>query len=70
VLLTRTVPGAASTGAYRAQVEADGFHVLRVTVGRRELFGQSYGSPVVRASAGPYGDAAAELLDLTPEVAR
>jgi chromosome partitioning protein len=62
VLLTRTVPSAASTEAYRAAITEDGLRVLKPTVGRRERFAQAYGDPIERASATAYGDAVAELL--------
>lgn len=70
VLLTRAVAGAASTGVYRELTAEDGFRVLRTQVGRLERFSQAIGAPVNRASASAYGDALAELLAMTAEVAR
>lgn len=66
VLLTRAVTGAASTRAYKTLLGAEGWQVLGVSVRRLERFAQSYGSPVVRAAAGPYGDVLDELVKLQP----
>ena len=63
VLLTRTVANAASTEAYRGAVKASGMWCLRTQVGRRELYAQAFADNVYRAAAGPYGDAAQELLE-------
>lgn len=68
VLLTRCVTGATSTEDYRRRLVADGWHVLRVPVARRERFALSFGQPVTRAYATAYGDALAELHTL--EVSR
>lgn len=68
VLLSRAVTGAASTEDYRRRLVADGWHVLRAPVARRERFALSFGQPVVRAHATAYGDAVAELHAL--EVSR
>ena len=65
VLLTRTVANAASTDAYRAAVVASGMWCLHTQVGRREVYAQSFADNVARAAAGPYGDAALELLKET-----
>jgi chromosome partitioning protein len=62
VLLTRTIPGAASTEVYRELITESGMPVLRTRVGRLERFSQAIGSPVVRASAGAYGDVLDEVL--------
>lgn len=62
VLFTRVVPNASSTAAYREQLTADGFTVLRPTVGRLELFGQAYGENIKDAARTAYGDAVHELL--------
>lgn len=63
VLLTRTVPQAASTEVYREAITADGDRVLRAVVPRRERYAQAYGDPIHRAASGPFGDAVLELLD-------
>ena len=60
--MVRTVTGAASTAIYRRALREDGWRVLRTTVGRREVFAQAFGQPVIRAEAGPYGDVVTELL--------
>lgn len=70
MLLTRTVPSAASTAVFRELVTDDGVRVLRARVGRLEKFAQALGSPVERASASVYGDAVDELVSLTPETSR
>lgn len=70
VLLTRAVAGAASTEVYRELVGDLGMRVLRTKIGRLERFGQALGAPVVRASAGAYGDVADELLSGSPAGAR
>jgi chromosome partitioning protein len=64
VLLTRTVSGAASTGVWRRQIVADGWHVLAPTVGRLERYSQAYGDRIINAANTAYGFAATELLDL------
>jgi len=64
VLLTRTVPGAASTGTYRDLVREDGYQVLAATVGRLERFAQAYGQPISNALNSAYGDACTELLSI------
>ena len=73
ILLNRTVARASSTTEYRAALEAEGWHVARATVGRREQFAQSYGAIPFRASSTAFGDCLAEGLvrsrnhsDLTP----
>lgn len=66
VLLTRTVPSAASTGVYRDLIAED-VPVLRVTIGNRQQFAQAYGQPITRASATGYGDVVTELLHLTDQ---
>ena len=63
VLLSRTVAGAASTAAWREQLEAAGDWVLRVQVARLERFAQAFGGPIERASTTGYGDAINELLE-------
>lgn len=62
VLLTRTVPNALSTDAYRTQIEADGMWCLKTAVGRLERFSQAYGSNITDAMSTAYGDAVTELL--------
>lgn len=62
VLLTRTVANAASTEAYREAITAEGVHVFRVPVARREKFAQAYGDPIAGALSTAYGDALDELL--------
>lgn len=64
VLLTRTVPNAASTTVYRDMITADGVTVLKATVGRLERYAQAYGDPITNAIGTAYGDAMSELLDL------
>lgn len=64
VLLNRCAPRAASTGVYRQLVTDDGLVVLEAQIPRREIYAQAYGDPIKKALATPYGDAAAELLDL------
>lgn len=64
VLFNRVRPNTASATTYRDAMTADGWRVLRATVGLRERYGQSFGEPVVDAVASEYGAAVAELLDL------
>jgi chromosome partitioning protein len=62
VLLTRTVPNAASTATWREQIETDGIWCLKAQIGRLERFSQSYGDNLSRVSATTaYGDALTEL---------
>src|SRR5580765_2404769 len=61
VLLTRTVPGASSTGVFRDELRASGWHVLRPVVGRLERYAQAFGAAIERASASAYGDALDEI---------
>ena len=61
--MTRTVPNAASTGAYRDAMADTGVWVLKTQVGRREVYAQSFGDNVTGASGGPYGDVAVELIE-------
>jgi chromosome partitioning protein len=70
VLLTRTVPGAASTGVYRDLVREDGLTVLRPEVRRLERYSQALGMPVMRAAQSAYGDAVTELETMAGTVAR
>lgn len=67
VVLTRTVPNAASTDVYRQLLTDEGVRVLGPTVGRLERFAQAFGLPITNAAATAYGDIAAELLNATPE---
>lgn len=62
VVLTRTVPHAASTKVYRQMLSDDGVRVLGPTVGRLERYAQAFGLPITNATATAYGDIAAELL--------
>lgn len=62
VVQVRTVAGAASTALYRDMLTADGWHVLRASVRRREAFAQAYGEPITRAGTTDYGTVLAELL--------
>jgi chromosome partitioning protein len=64
VLLTRTIPNAASTTVYRDLITEDGVTVLKATVGRLERYAQAYGDPITNAIGTAYGDAMNELLDL------
>jgi chromosome partitioning protein len=61
VLLTRTVPRAASTDLVRAAVAGDGRRVLAAGIPRREVYAQAFGAPVDPGD-GPYGAAVAEIL--------
>jgi len=63
VVLTRTVPRAASTDVYRQMLTDDGVRVLGPTVGRLERYAQAFGLPIINAAATAYGDIAAELVD-------
>lgn len=63
VLLTRTVPNATSTDAYRQQIRADGLWCLCTEVRRLEYFGQAYGENVKDAHNTAYGDAIKEMLE-------
>ena len=67
VVLTRTVPNAASTDVYRQMLGSDGVRVLGPTVGRLERYAQAFGLPITHAAATAYGDIAAELLGVTTE---
>ena len=64
ILLNRTVARASSTTEYRAALEAEGWHVARAAVGRREQFAQSYGAIPFRASSTAFGDCLADLRSL------
>ncbi|MEU7817043.1 ParA family protein [Pseudonocardia sp. NPDC049154] len=61
-LLTRTIPNAVATTEYRELLTEEGWHVLRSTVARREVYAQAFGGPIERATATAYGDALEELL--------
>ena len=50
VVLTRTVPNAASTDVYRQMLTADGVRVLGPTVGRLERYAQAFGLPITSAA--------------------
>lgn len=67
VVLTRTVPNAASTEVYRQMLTDDGVRVLGPTVGRLERFAQAFGLPITNSAATAYGDIAAELLGVDAE---
>lgn len=69
ILFTRTVANASSTEVYREVITAEGDHVLKVPVGRKEKFAQAYGLPIENALSTAYGDAITELLDMTGEEA-
>lgn len=64
VILTRTVPNAASTKVYRELIEEAGVTVLAPTVGRLERFAQAYGAPITDALSCAYGYGVTELLSL------
>jgi chromosome partitioning protein len=64
VLLVKVRGGAASGPAFRAQLVADGWPVLRGEARLLERFAQAFGGPVEGAARTAYGDALAELLDL------
>lgn len=64
VLLTRTIPNAASTGVWREDLTKAGWTVLKTHVGRLESLSQAYGDPIVDASfKTAYGPVADELLE-------
>ena len=67
VVLTRTVPNAASTDVYRQMLTDESVRVLGPTVGRLERYAQAFGLPIANAAATAYGDIAAELLGVTAE---
>lgn len=67
VVLTRTVPNAASTEVYRQMLTDDGVRVLGPTIGRLERYAQAFGLPITNAAATAYGDIAAELLGVDAE---
>jgi chromosome partitioning protein len=67
VLLTRTIPNAASTADARQWLDEDGWTVLRTDVRRLEAFAQSGGDLIV-VGAGWYAAAAAEVLDVLAEL--
>jgi chromosome partitioning protein len=64
VLMVRVKGSAASGPAFRAQLLADGWPVLRGQAGDYERFAQAVGGPVEHAARTAYGDAMAELLGL------
>jgi len=64
ILLNRTVANASSTADYRAALVAEGWHVARAAVSRREQFAQSYGAIPFRASFTAFGDCLADLRSL------
>ena len=66
ILLTRTVPKAASTDVWRAALVDSGWHVLKAEIRRLERFAQAFGDPIKDASETVYGDAVTELLEGTP----
>lgn len=67
VVLTRTVPNAASTDVYD-MLTADGVRAWAGFVGRLEHYAQAFGLPITtNAAATAYGDIAAELLGVTTE---
>lgn len=67
VVLTRTVPNAASTEVYRQMLTDDGVRVLGPTIGRLERYAQAFGLPIAKSAATAYGDIAAELLGVDAE---
>jgi chromosome partitioning protein len=62
ILLTRAVPNAPSTVAYRTVLHEDGHRVLTVSVGHLQRYAHAYARPIERASASAYGDALEQLL--------
>ena len=68
VLLCRAVTGASSTAAYRQILDRDGWVVLPTTVPRREAIAHTFGQPIRRALAGPFGDALCQLCDIATGV--
>jgi chromosome partitioning protein len=66
VLLNRTSPTSSSRTAFRDLLVDDGWTVLEAEVTRKETYAQSYGDPIKSAASTPYGDAALELLEMTP----
>lgn len=64
VLLTRTVPHAASTGVYRELIDEDygSGTVLRAHIGNRQMYAQAQGQAIKNATNTAYGDALAELM--------
>lgn len=69
VLMVRVRAGTAGYASHREQISADGWRVLDGYAPLWERYGQSFGGPISGAAASGYGDAAAELLSLTPEEA-
>ncbi|MFC7429950.1 AAA family ATPase [Nocardia tengchongensis] len=63
VLLTRTVPNAASTTVYTDLITGQGVRVLNPTISRKELFAQSYSTPIFRPEASAYADVVNDLLN-------
>lgn len=66
VLLNRTVQGAASAVTFRAQIEADGHHVLQTTIPRKEFYAQAWGFAIT--DLGHYEPAAKEIDALEVEL--
>lgn len=62
VLLTRTVPNALSTAAYRQQITSDGILCLNAAVGTLQRFAQAYADNITDALDSAYGDAVSEIL--------
>ena len=62
ILLTRAVPNAAATAAYRTVLQEDGHRVLKVSVGHLQQYAHAYARPIERASASAYGHACEQLL--------
>jgi chromosome partitioning protein len=47
---------------FRELIQEEGLTVLAASIPLLELYGQAYGSPIVGAASGPYGEAVKELL--------
>lgn len=69
VLLTRVDGRTAAPAVYREVMTESGWQVLRAEARAVQRFAQAVGSPIERAAATAYGDAADELEQMTQEVA-
>jgi chromosome partitioning protein len=64
LLFTRVKKGVRSTDAWREQAAAEGFAILKASVGDWELFSQAESENLINVLDTPYGDAAREILAL------
>lgn len=63
VVLSRTIPNAASTAVWRGALKEQGWHVAEAEVRRLEAVAQAAGGPVSAAAGAAFEGITAELMD-------